>query len=156
MPRCSPQVPGEFHGGCPRRLNARQPPQRDAHHHPTTQVHSSNSHHLPPGQAAQACLATAHGGGRGTGKPPGGSWPRWSSVPRVGQALLPFLFLGSFLPPITMKPICVWSVWWLGFSAVRLVSSQPLTVDSNAAIYCKVQCSPLHLLFPSDFILQAE
>lgn len=99
VPCCSLQVPGELHGGRSRRLYARQPPQWDAHHHPTTQVHSPDSHHLPPGQAAQTCLTTAHGGGRGSGEPPGGGGTCWSSIPWVGHAILPFLCSCFFFTP---------------------------------------------------------
>lgn len=87
------QVPGQLHGGRSRRLNEGQPSQWYAHHHPTTQVHSSHAHHLPLSQETQACLPTPHGRGRGAGQPASGGGTRRGSVPGVGRVLLPTSFL---------------------------------------------------------------
>lgn len=84
------QVLGQLHGGRPRRFHERQPPQRYAHHHPAQEVHGAHTHHLSPGQEAQAGLPPAHGGGRGAGQPAGGGRTGWGSVPGVGRFRLSF------------------------------------------------------------------
>lgn len=77
------QLPGEFHGGCPRWCHAGLPPQRAAHHHPPTQVHGADTRDVPPGEAPQAGHHAAHGGGRRAGQPPHRSGTLWGSVPWV-------------------------------------------------------------------------
>ena len=50
----APQVPGELHGGRPRRLHAGQQTQRPARHHPAPDLRRAHPHHLPAGEAPEA------------------------------------------------------------------------------------------------------
>lgn len=83
------QLPGEFHGGRPRRRHAGLPAQRAAHHHPPAQVHGADARDVPPGEAPQAGHHAAHGGGRRAGQPPHRSGTLWGSVPWVRGAARP-------------------------------------------------------------------
>lgn len=81
------QVLGQLHGGRPRWINERQPPQRNAHHHPSQELHCTHTHHLSSGQKAQTGVPPTHGGGGGACQSAGGSRTSWSSVPWVCLAL---------------------------------------------------------------------
>lgn len=63
------QLPGQFHGGRPWRLHARQPPSRPADHHSAAHLHRPHPHHLPPGQTPEADHAPSAGGGGGASEP---------------------------------------------------------------------------------------
>lgn len=66
---CDSQLPGEFHGGRPRRLHAGQQTPRPAGDHPSADLHRPDAHNLPPGQTSETDHAPSTGRGGGASKP---------------------------------------------------------------------------------------
>lgn len=60
-----PQLPGELHGGCSRRLHAGQQASRAAGHHPSSNLRRTHAHHLPAGQTSETDNTSSAGGGGG-------------------------------------------------------------------------------------------
>ena len=79
------QLPGEFHGGCPRRLYARQQTPRPASYHSSSNLHCPNTHHLPSGQTSETDHASPTRGGGGTSKPYHLSRALQYAIPGVGK-----------------------------------------------------------------------
>lgn len=85
------QLPGEFHGGCSRRLHARQQAPWPASYYSPSNLHCPNTHYLPPGQTSKTDHASSAGGGGGASKP--------YHLPRAVQYAVPWvsqLYMGLF------------------------------------------------------------
>ena len=91
------QVPGQLHGGRPRRSDEGLPSLGRARHHPAAQSAVPHAHHVPLLEARQAGPPAATHGGRGSGQPHPRTRTQRRQIPRVTHPV-PFLgFLFFFL-----------------------------------------------------------
>lgn len=95
-----PQIPRQFYGGCSWRVHAWEQAQRPPRHHPTQDVRSTHTHHLPPGKAPETAGPTSSGRGRRVGQQDHCPGPCRSTVPQVKKARHSPLWAVPWLPSL--------------------------------------------------------